>query len=104
MLVSLGLQIHIRRPPFRYFSYWAEHPNFVNLVAAAWNTQVEGSYQFRVVKKLKILKAELKTLNSTEFANLSVQTVQAPKHLQQVQRNLLLRQGEEELKLRSCLH
>ena len=103
VLIFLGLQKHIRRPPFRYFSYWAEHPMFEAIVSAAWNTQMDGSYQFCVARKLKILKAELKTLNNTEYANLANKTDKARITLQIVQRNLLLQQGNEELKAQEIL-
>ena len=47
---------------------------------------------------MKILKGELKTLNNTDYANLADKTDQARLNLQQVQRNLLLQNGNEVLK------
>ena len=44
VLVSLGMQKPVRRPPFRFFSYWAEHPNFEAIVSEAWQTSLDGSF------------------------------------------------------------
>ena len=74
ILVSLGLQLHIRRPSFRYFTFWREHPSFEGVVSAAWASTMDGSPQFCFAKKLKILKSTLKSLNKIEFTNLSDKT------------------------------
>ena len=103
VLVNLGMQNNIRRPPFRFFSYWADHPQFEALVSEAWNSHQVGSFQYCISRKLKYLKAGLKILNNTEFANLSEKTSEARNVLMQIQGNLLNRQGDEALKIQETL-
>ena len=100
ILVHLGLQLHIRRPPFRFFSYWIEHPQFKNVVASAWQASRVGSPMFCLAQKMKGLKSALKNLNRTEFSNISARTKDAREALMQIQRQLLQQQGDDELKFR----
>lgn len=53
-----------KRIPFRFYNFWADFPEFFDTVGRLWETRVEGVPFCRVVKKLKILKGELKTLNT----------------------------------------
>ena len=98
ILVKLGVQLQIRKPPFKFFSFWADHPQFEEVVSTAWATQIEGSPTFSFVRKLKGLKAALKLLNKTEFANLSERTRETRDSLLQIQRQLIQFQGDENLK------
>ena len=103
ILVHLGLQLHIRRPPFRFFSYWTEHPQFENVVASAWHASRVGTPMFCLAQKIKGLKSALKTLNRTEFSNIFACTKDAREALLQIQRQLLQQQGDDELKLQEKL-
>ena len=84
ILVKVGLLLHIRRPPFRFFSFWVEHPNFEGLVSSAWNIQMDSSPQFCLARKLKYLKTSLKKLNKSEYDNISGKTSAARETLHQI--------------------
>ncbi|KAL5861834.1 hypothetical protein ACOSQ4_003130 [Xanthoceras sorbifolium] len=60
-----------RRVPFKFFDLWANHPEFLSLVARVWKDRVDGSPMFQLCKKLKRLKVELKKLNRECFSDLS---------------------------------
>ncbi|XP_071723925.1 uncharacterized protein [Rutidosis leptorrhynchoides] len=66
-----------RRKPFKYFDFWTDHPEFKVIVQRVWNTLVRGVPMFKLVSRLKILKAQLKTLNQDDFSNISARTAEA---------------------------
>ncbi|MQL99420.1 hypothetical protein Taro_032143 [Colocasia esculenta] len=56
--------------PFRYFSMWAQHDNFLPTVEQAWQSQVLGSPLFVLYQKLRAVKAALKVWNRMEFGEI----------------------------------
>ena len=103
ILVHLGIQLHIGKPPFRFFSLWFENPAFEDVVFLAWDTQISGSPQVCLTRKLKGLKGLLKQLNKTEYDNLPARTDEARDALLQIQRLLLQQHGSEDLKVQENL-
>ncbi|XP_048498200.1 uncharacterized protein LOC104901151 [Beta vulgaris subsp. vulgaris] len=51
------------RKPFRYFTMWKDSSQYRSVVQQAWNSSIQGSKMFRVMKKLKLVKIALKELN-----------------------------------------
>ncbi|XP_021742002.1 uncharacterized protein LOC110708223 [Chenopodium quinoa] len=76
------------RKPFRFFNMWTKAQNFLAIVKDAWDRPVQGSATFRVVKKLKVVKQELKALNLTHFSSIEGADIAAGKHLVDIQRKL----------------
>lgn len=69
--------VSILRPPrprtksFKFFNMWASHADFISLVEAEWQAEVEGSMQFILAKKLQNLKAPLHAFNIMHFSHIS---------------------------------
>ncbi|XP_074296921.1 uncharacterized protein LOC141627584 [Silene latifolia] len=69
-LVSSGGECQGRRKPFKFFNMWTKVPDFQSIVLTGWNTAFNGTAMFRIVKKLKLLKSNLKRLNRGLFSNI----------------------------------
>ncbi|XP_060202744.1 uncharacterized protein LOC132631162 [Lycium barbarum] len=54
---------------FQFCNDWTQHPLFKDKVKAGWEVHIAGCRMFQVVKKLKLLKRELKDLNKQFFRN-----------------------------------
>lgn len=57
--------VHRSPKPFKFFHHIIDHPEYEESVKNAWNCEViEGSFQFKLVRSLKLLKGvlEQKTL------------------------------------------
>lgn len=63
MLVTVYPEISRGKLPFKYFTIWSKAPGFLERVQECWQTQVEGTKMFQVVRRLKLVKEELKKLN-----------------------------------------
>ncbi|VFQ72447.1 unnamed protein product [Cuscuta campestris] len=55
---------------FRFCDMWTMDPNFSNLVKENWEKCVQGRSMYQLVKKLKILKTQFKSLNREKFGNI----------------------------------
>ena len=42
IFVSVGIMQSFGPKPFKFFSYWLEHKDFLNWVEEGWNVQVNG--------------------------------------------------------------
>ena len=100
VVVRLGIDLHSRRTPFKFFNLWAEHPDFDRVVQQAWNFLILGTPMFRVCKKLKHVKEALKSFNREHFSNLQCRTREARSQLQHIQTDLLNLPGDSSLKER----
>lgn len=67
----------LRRKPFKYFHFWSEHPDYSYCINQAWNMPVFGVPMFRLVSKLKLVKACLILLNKESFSDISMKTAEA---------------------------
>ena len=68
IIVSLGVELHTRRTPFKFFNFWADYPQYGDLVSMAWNTPLSRSPMYTVSHKLKLVKASLKRFNLNNLA------------------------------------
>ena len=75
--------------PFKFFNFWADHPNFIGLVKEAWSIEVFGTPMFRLTRKLKGVKAILKAFNFRSFGRLHDRVVAAREALTQGQTAVL---------------
>ncbi|KAJ9536728.1 hypothetical protein OSB04_un000113 [Centaurea solstitialis] len=48
--------------PFKFDNFLVDHPLFLQTVSSVWSKVVEGTFMFRVTKKLKALKSPLRKL------------------------------------------
>lgn len=68
--------------PFKVFSYWYEHPDFVSLVKIVWNgSSVQGNHFFRFKEKLRMIKDILRGWNGEVFGVLDFNVEEAIKEL-----------------------
>lgn len=66
---------------FRFFNMWTISEEFGEIVQAGWQKQVQGCGMYKVVKKLKMLKYDLKVLNKNTFSNIKLEAELAWKRL-----------------------
>ena len=84
MIVTL-VELPKRKIPFKFFDYWAAHPDFLQVVASAWEIDVTGTPMFRLCQKLKSVKVALKKFSVEHFSNLSGRVVGVRRELERVQ-------------------
>ncbi|XP_074291896.1 uncharacterized protein LOC141618710 [Silene latifolia] len=87
-IITCGGETLTRRKPFQFFNMWCKVPDFKEIVKKGWSCYITGSQMFRVVQKLKLLKPELKTLNSNLFSDIERNADIAYETLLECQRNL----------------
>ena len=75
--------------PFKFFNFWADHPDFIGLVKEAWSNEVFGTPMFRLTRKLTGVKAILKAFNFRSFGRLHERVVAAREALYEAQSALL---------------
>ncbi|XP_021996201.1 uncharacterized protein LOC110893399 [Helianthus annuus] len=52
----------VKPKPFKFANFLVFKPEFLDIVKSVWDTSVSGVHQFRVVKKLRMLKHPLRSL------------------------------------------
>ncbi|XP_020266638.1 uncharacterized protein LOC109842142 [Asparagus officinalis] len=80
--------VAIGKKPFKFFSMWAKHPDFLRMVNSIWNDEIRGYNMFRFYSKLKNLKPALKELNKKHFMDISQQVSRAKTKLWNIQKKL----------------
>ncbi|KAG2314218.1 hypothetical protein Bca52824_017340 [Brassica carinata] len=54
--------------PFKFFNHSIDHPLFVETLRSAWQPEtIVGTYQFKMVRSLKLLKKDLRGINKQHF-------------------------------------
>ncbi|XP_028124903.1 uncharacterized protein LOC114321868 [Camellia sinensis] len=81
VVITLDPKVSNFRKPFKFFDFWADHPNFVQKVDEMWRKYIKGSPMFRVCQKLRTLKPILKNLNKKEFSDISTRVSHAKDQL-----------------------
>ncbi|XP_074291817.1 uncharacterized protein LOC141618622 [Silene latifolia] len=83
-----------RRKPFKFCNMWSKIGKYKDVVKGGWSYDVQGTPMFRVVRKLKNLKASLKQLNRHLFSDIERNTdiaytalIECQKQLQNYPRN-----------------
>ncbi|GAV92089.1 RVT_1 domain-containing protein, partial [Cephalotus follicularis] len=62
--VQLMQQTHTSGRPFKFLNFWAEHPQFLDIVRQEWTKSYTGPLLRRIQLKLKKLKGRLKSLST----------------------------------------
>ncbi|KAJ8438351.1 hypothetical protein Cgig2_015278 [Carnegiea gigantea] len=68
--LAFGNQQKVGHPPFIFFNMWTKKPNFRQIVQGIWDMYVKGTSMFKIMYKLKLLRAPLRKLNATVFSNI----------------------------------
>lgn len=77
-----------KKGAFQFFNMWAAHPNFQDIVKEIWDVNLFGVEQFKLCRKLKLLKQPLKKLNNLEFSHISRRAEAAKHELDEMQLQL----------------
>ncbi|KAL2923715.1 hypothetical protein RDABS01_015206 [Bienertia sinuspersici] len=85
------------KKPFKYFSMWANAPDYKERIKRAWSKEVTGNSMFQVVQKLREVKKELKDLNNNSFNGIQAKTEEAYSALVNAQTALHQDPGNAEL-------
>ncbi|XP_074315265.1 uncharacterized protein LOC141651450 [Silene latifolia] len=101
-IVDRTSEIKCRRN-FKYFNMWGQSEVFKPCVVNVWNRKKDGTKMFQVVKKLKVLKPELKQLNKHGFSDIETSFNVTGMLLDKIQRELVVRPGDTELVQQECL-
>ncbi|XP_074300079.1 uncharacterized protein LOC141631286 [Silene latifolia] len=88
---------HHRNRPFKYFNMWSMSPDFQACVDNIWKQNLAGTRMYRVTQKLRLLKPELKRINSTCYSDIENQAMLAATKLYQAQQHLIQQPGDREL-------
>ncbi|XP_074305100.1 uncharacterized protein LOC141640037 [Silene latifolia] len=99
-LVSKGARVGIQNRPFKYFNMWSAATGFKECVSKVWQQWVYGTKMYRVVRKLKLLKPELKKINKDHFSDIENSADIAQINLKQIQEQLINNPGDKDLMLR----
>ncbi|XP_056685671.1 uncharacterized protein [Spinacia oleracea] len=75
--------------PFKIFNYMVDHDHFLQVVQKGWSDSHIGSAMMKVWQKLKVVKKELKTLHSKEFAHLDDKIECCRRDLDEIQSTLV---------------
>lgn len=67
-----------KKRPFKFFNFLLLNNNFVSMVASRWLTyNLTGSAMFRVSKKLKLLKKDIREFSKDNFSGIEKRTKEA---------------------------
>ncbi|XP_021975501.1 uncharacterized protein LOC110870629 [Helianthus annuus] len=61
-ILSFPEAMKVKPRSFKFANFLVFKPEFLEIVTKCWDTHVDGVYQFRVVKKLRLLKNPLRSL------------------------------------------
>ncbi|XP_070038256.1 uncharacterized protein LOC142167387 [Nicotiana tabacum] len=59
-----------QRRTFKYCNVWSKHTQFLRVIEKGWEMHVEGCKTFQVLRKMKLLKRELRKLNTQHYKNI----------------------------------
>lgn len=78
------------RKPFKFYHHLTGHPDYSSVVSDAWsNAEVQGSEQFKLVRRMKLLKTDLRNLNKTHFSGITGRVKQQSVRVANLQQSLL---------------
>ncbi|KAG2312978.1 hypothetical protein Bca52824_024535 [Brassica carinata] len=80
------------RKPFKFYHHIIDHPDYHTVVSEAWNPgSITGSNQFKLVRSMKLMKKELRKINSRHFSGISMRVKDQTAKVEALQRDLLTR-------------
>lgn len=78
------------RKPFKFFHHIIDHPDYASVVASAWNPgAITGSIQYKLVRSMKLLKKELRNINTRHFSGIFTRVKDQTSKVEALQRALL---------------
>ncbi|XP_074266000.1 uncharacterized protein LOC141588456 [Silene latifolia] len=83
--------------PFKYLNMWSSALGFLNCVKEVWSQWISGTKMYQVVRKLKLLKPELKRINKDHYSDVENNADISQIRLSQIQKLLVTKLGDEVL-------
>ncbi|CAH9085418.1 unnamed protein product [Cuscuta europaea] len=99
-VISILNNTSLRPKSFKFFNMWIQHDAFTNILMQSWNVNINGTAQFQIAKKLKVLKQPLKNLNKLEFGHISMKTKSAKDEFKRLNKLMIDSPDDAELKER----
>ncbi|XP_074290923.1 uncharacterized protein LOC141617657 [Silene latifolia] len=84
-VLDIWRQQNRRKMSFKYFNMWGSDEKFLTTVAQVWEQNISGITMFQVVRKMKMLKQGLKSINREAFANVEASARIAKVNLENIQ-------------------
>jgi hypothetical protein len=105
-LISVEEYVSFGPKPFKFFNFWADHPQFLDWFKESWSAEISGFSMFQLYSKLKATKGVLKVKNKVFFGGLSHRVDKARLALATAQAQFLASHGSVgcHLKEMECLH
>lgn len=76
--------------PFKFFDHIVDHPEYLDSVRCAWHcVSIQGTYQFKLQRSLKLLKGVLRRLNRSHFSGIRQRVKDQAAIVTNLQRRLL---------------
>ncbi|XP_074270940.1 uncharacterized protein LOC141594850 [Silene latifolia] len=69
-LIHFEGEIHMRGTRFKYFNMLSLAPKYDSIIRNGWSKEWQGTSMFRIVQKLRGLKADLRKLNKEHFGDI----------------------------------
>ncbi|XP_039004055.1 uncharacterized protein LOC120131000 [Hibiscus syriacus] len=92
--VWLKKEVEANRPKlFKFFNYWTQHPNFLEVMNQTWQIPTYGNPMHSLFNKLRRVKECLKALNQASYSDLSAIVKQKRIDLELQQLTTLLGDG-----------
>lgn len=88
LLLSHRPRFSSSKIPFKFEAMWLSHESFLHVVESNWSISYNGTPQFVLATKLKILKQNLKIWNRETFGQLSARISEAGQVILDGQKNL----------------
>lgn len=87
-ITTIGGYNTARRRSFKFFDMWTSHDEYGSIVQQVWSTQFVGTEQYKLCRRLRVLKGPLRTLNKNHYSHISVRAEQAREELEHAQQRL----------------
>jgi len=75
--------------PFRFQNFWCQYRQVDTIIAKNWCTNVTGTNMFKIAKKLKLIKHEVKGWSKSHFGNFQNKVAYNMQHIEYVEDKLL---------------
>ncbi|GAA0144297.1 hypothetical protein LIER_44065 [Lithospermum erythrorhizon] len=79
VLATMVSQLPRDSRSFKFYNMWLKHRSLAEVRNSIWGTEIRGTVQFVLCRKLKLLKKPLRKLNRDEFGGISDKSSRAKK-------------------------
>ncbi|KAL2900803.1 Glutamyl-tRNA reductase, partial [Bienertia sinuspersici] len=74
--------------PFKYFKMWQLTPDYTERIKKAWGVEMRGTAMYKIVQKLKKVKASMKELNKHGFNDMQAEDSKRYQEMMGIQEKL----------------